>query len=133
MSLERGGISAHIQAHAPLVTFVADRVFPRRLPQDAALPAIVYRRVGPTDRGLTQSGADGLADARFQFDVWSADPDEADAIASELVAAFHGYRGQMGDTVVGVSRVANDIDEDEPTTGLFRRIVDVLIQHQEAA
>ena len=133
MSLERGGIFAHLAAQAAFVAIVADRVYPRRLPQEAALPAVVYRRIGPTVRELSQSGSDGLADARFQFDVWATDPDEADAIASELVAAFHGYRGQMGDTVVGASRVANDIDDDEPATGLYRRIVDVLIQHQEAA
>ncbi len=133
MSLERGGIYAHLQTRASLVALVADRVYPRRLPSEATLPAIVYRRVGPTDRGLSQTGADGLADARFQFDVWSVDPDEADAVAAELVAAFHGYRGVMGDTVVGAARVANDIDDDEPMTGLYRRVVDVLIQHQEVA
>lgn len=133
MSLERGGIYAHLAARPGFVALVGDRVYPRRLPQEATLPAVVYRLIGTTDRGLSQSGSDGLADARFQFDVWADDPDEADAIAAELVAAFHGFRGFMGDTVVGAARVANDIDDDEPMTGLYRRIVDVLIQHQEAA
>lgn len=131
MTLATGGIYSHLQTRAALVSLVGDRVFPRKLPQDAALPAIVYRRIGPTERALSQSGPDGLADARFQFDIWADDPDVADAVAEQLRLVLHGYRGSMGEVEVGVSRVVNDLDEDEPSTGLFRRILDAQIQHRE--
>lgn len=132
MTLERVGIGAHLQTRAALVALIGDRAYPRRLPQNATLPAIVYRRIGPTDRALSQSGPVDLVDARFQFDVWAADPDTADAVAEQLRLVLHGYAGAMGGVAVGVSRVVNDVDEDEPTTGLYRRILDAQIQHAEA-
>lgn len=130
-TLQGGALYTHLQTHAGLVALVGDRVYPRRQPRDATFPLVLYTRVS-TRRAMTQSGPDGLAEPRIQFDVWARDPDSADAVAEQIRLALHGFRGQMGDLEVGSVAIVGDIDDDDPATGLYRRILDAQIQHAEA-
>lgn len=130
-TLEGGGIYAHLQSRAGLTALVADRVYPRKMPRTPVFPLVLYTRVG-TARAASHSGPDGLAEPRIQFDVWAQDPDSADAVAEQLRLALNGFRGQMGDVEVGSSMVVNEHDDDDPDTGLFRRVLDTQIQHAEA-
>lgn len=130
-TLEGGGLWAFLQTRPGLTGEVGDRIYPRRLPRDVTFPAIVYSRVS-TARGATHDGPDGLPMPRFQFDIWGKDPDSVDAAAEQLRLAIDGYRGAMGDVTVGSALVVGDVDGDDPETGLYRRIVDVQVQHEEA-
>lgn len=131
MTLQGEAIYAHLQARPGLVALVADRVYPRRMPSDPVFPLVLYTRIG-TRRALSHSGPDGLAEPRIQFDAWARDPDTADAVAEQLRLALHGYRGQMGSVAVGSVAVVGELDADEAESGLFRRVLDALITHQEA-
>lgn len=130
-TLEGSGIYAHLQSRPGLVALVADRVYPRKMPRGAVFPLVLYSRVS-TRRDATHSGPVGLAEPRIQLDVWAQDPDTADAVAEQVRLAFHGFRGQMGDIEVGSSMVVNEHDDDDPDSGLFRRVLDAQIQHAEA-
>lgn len=131
-TLQGGALFAHLQARPGLVALVGDRVYPRKMPPDPVFPLVLYTRVSTPPRGLTHSGPVGLAEPRIQFDVWATDPLDADAVAEQLRLAVHGFRGSMDDVVVGSAQVVNDFDADDPDTGLFRRVLDAQIQHEEA-
>lgn len=131
-TLQGGALYVYLQSVPPLVALVADRVYPSRMPTGPVFPLVVYHRISTSGRELSHSGPDGLAVPRIQLDVWAQDPDTADAVAEELRIALHGHRGAMGDLEVGSVQIANDLDADEAETGLFRRILDALITHEEA-
>ncbi|MEW6223194.1 MAG: DUF3168 domain-containing protein [Chloroflexota bacterium] len=126
-TLTGGGLFAYLSGR----TAAGDRIYPRRMPREPVFPLVLYRRID-TARGLSHTGPDGLASPRIQLDVWAEDPDQADAVADELRVLLNGYRGAMGDVPVGLSRVVADLDDDEPNTGLYRRILDAEITHREA-
>jgi len=128
-TLTAGGLYAFLTQ--PPIAALGDRVYPRRLPRDAVLPAVTYRRID-TVRGRSHSGPDGLATPRIQLDIWATDPDVADAIAEAIRIRIDGYRGQMGDVPVGSVELVGDVDDDDPETGLYRRVLDVSITHEEA-
>lgn len=129
-TLTGGGLFTFLTV--PPIAAIGDRVYPRRLPRDATLPAVVYRRIDTADRVRSQAGPSGLVTPRIQLDIWAMDPDVADQVAEALRIRLDGYRGQMGDVPVGSAFVVGDVDDDDPETGLYRRILDVSITHEEA-
>jgi hypothetical protein len=128
-TLTGGSLAAFLMT--PAIGALGDRVYPHRLPRDATLPALTYSRVD-TVRPRSHSGPSGLPTPRIQLDVWANDPDSADAIAEALRIRLDGYRGQMGDVPVGSVELVGDSDADDAETGLYRRILDVAITHEEA-
>lgn len=110
--------------HPATSALVGERVYPIRLPQKATLPAIAYSRVSsPPTR--THSGRGTLEHPRYQLDCWAATYLEAEALAAAVIQALDGQRWG------NVSLAENEIDDADPETGLFRRIVDVTIWHQK--
>lgn len=88
-------IRAHLIADAGVAAIAAGRIYPEALPQEPVYPAIVYHRVG-TGRSIHMGGADGLADARFQFDCWGRTFAESRQLSEQVRLAFVGFRGSMG-------------------------------------
>lgn len=131
-TLTGGGLFTFLTSLPSIAALVGDRVYPRRLPQTADFPVIVYRRIS-TAGDLAHTGPSGILTPRIQLDVWAEDPDTADAVAEVLRRELDGYRGQMGDVPVGMVRIVNDVDDDQPNTGLFRRVLDAEIQHEAVA
>lgn len=139
MALEPA-IVARLAAHAPLVAFVADRVYPLRLPATAVdgtppvLPAVTYRVV--TETRYSAMGADRPeVGSRVQFDVWARrfnDPaGGARQVTEALLDAVVRWSGTYAGTVVLDSYFVNrtDLPPDEGTT--HRIAVDVLVYHEE--
>lgn len=77
---------------------VADRIYPRQLPENPDLPAIVYTRVsGPLVQSL--QGSSHLAHPRIQVDVFTDQYDEAKALAMAVKNALIGQRGTFAGVV----------------------------------
>ena len=125
------GIEAGLVAHLSGRTRAGSRIHPLRLPQGATTPALVYQRI-LTGRQLHQSGASDLAEPRLQVTCWAPDYDTAIALADEVRLALGGHRGGMGGTDVRSAAVVDDVDLDDPNTGLVRRVLDIQLQHREA-
>lgn len=105
---------------------VEQRVYRIRLPEDAALPAIVYQRIG-TPHEYDHSGDIGIVKTRVQVDCWADDPDVADDLATTGPLALSGY----SDDFFQMIEVAGDQELDEPDTGLYRRAVDLMLTYRE--
>lgn len=66
---------------------VQDRIFPDSLPDDATLPAIVYRRVG-TVPVLTLNSSTDAAQVTIETECWANTRAAANALANAINAAM---------------------------------------------
>lgn len=122
MTSARAALVAALTGSAAATHGLVDaRVRPGRLHPADDFPAIVHHRIsGP--RQYSQDGDSGLEAPRFQLDCWARDPDTADAVAEAVIADLSG-RPAAG---IRFTTIHGDLDDYEPDTGLFRRIVDVM-------
>ena len=134
MSIEPG-LYAHLSAAAGVSALVGTRIYPDRLPEAAALPAITYQRVST----VAQQGIGGLAElasARVQITAWADGPGRYSAakeIAGAVVQSLAGFRGDWGSVPVsGINYDGSyDIDGD-PEAELAGVGVDMIIWHRGA-
>lgn len=118
------GLVTYLEANGGLTLLTGARIYPLRLPQSPTLPAVVYQQISNAPE-YSHEGSSNLAQVRIQFSCWSTTLLEAKQIADELEAALGGYRGLIGgrDTTAFVDNRQSD---DDPETGLYREIVDVI-------
>lgn len=118
---------------------VGDRVHPRRLPQDAVLPAICFQvipAVGPlkvhSDAHDSESVGNHMR-VRMQFDVWADTYNEMDSIAKRLRQSLNGFTGMWGDIEIGAIHTDLDFDSYDEEVDKYRRIIDCMVQYNELA
>lgn len=103
---------AHVAAH-PAVTAagVADRIFPNYLPQEQALPAVMYERAsGP--RTHSHDGVTGLTDSGMVFHSYAATKGDAKKTTMAIRLALDGFKGSIGGGEIRVDHVFLE-DEDD--------------------
>jgi len=102
------------------------RAFPA-ISKTTALPAVVYSGRGGI-REAFYSGSYGLRETRFQVDVYAKTYTEATTLKDSILAAFHGFSGAMGSSIVSRSTVDNTLenftDDDEK---IYRIILDITL------
>lgn len=110
-----------------LVSAVSDRIWPGRLPQEPVLPAITYSRLAAPSEA-TQSSYE-LRRVRMAFSCWAKTYDEATTVGGLLVSSLAHKPIEEGG---GNCLLLGDLDVGpEPETGLFRRLVEFQIYHEE--
>lgn len=120
-------IYAFLTADPDVAALVATRVYPVLIPQEAALPAVAYRRVD-TPRTYSHDGYSGLARPRFQLDCVGESYASATAVATALRRAFERWHAAYG----GSAMVQNQVDVPWlEQTGHYQVSVDVIIWHNE--
>jgi hypothetical protein len=124
-------LRTYLLAQPAVTALIGARLFPLRLPQGAAFPALTYQRVAGGE-DVTHQGRSGLGRARMQLDCWAATYGQAIALADAVKDALVGYRGAMGATPFAAGRLANEIDLDEPDLNVYRRMVEVPLWVAEA-
>lgn len=87
-------LRTYLLGDSNLTAKVSTRIYPLHLPQDATLPAIIYRWVSDTE-GFNLDGADGLVSPRIQFDVFSETYTEMETVSDLLKTRLNGFRGTI--------------------------------------
>lgn len=108
-------------AQPALSALIGERLYPLTLPQGATMPAMTYAVISGNTPG-THSGP-GLSRRRYQFDCWGTTYSSADAVATALSDAVSSKRGVIGQA----SLLDNEVDQYDPETKRYRRIVDVMV------
>lgn len=122
---------------APLYTYlsaelsVGNRVYPKRAPEGAVLPYVIFDRV--SSRRTMTHDAFGVMKAwvraRVSFTARDITMLGAITIGEELVAALSGY----GDhNPIGSCEVATEIDLYDAQTKLYSRVTDVFVSYEDA-
>ena len=114
-------LRTYLLAEPAVAGLIADRCYPERLPQNAALPAITFQRVFGTE-SVTHDGPSGLGRSRLQFDCWATSYGDVLELAGAAKSALRAYPE---------TRIVNVMDAPEPEVALRRRMVEVSIWHQE--
>ena len=109
---------------------LGDRIYPRRLPQKATLPALVYQRID-TPRTPVHGEKSILPRPRMQMHVWAKTSKAAWQAADVVRVTLDGFRGQMGSLTVTRSIIVNEMENDDPETGLVSIIQDYQITYKD--
>jgi hypothetical protein len=112
-------------------TSAGDRIYPKRLPQGVALPAVVYLKIS-AGIDYTQSGESHLRTPRYQFECWGADALTAKNLAEQVIQVCSGYAGLMGDQTVQAGFIEGERDDDDPETDRDRVSLDIIFHHRRS-
>ena len=123
-------VRAYILADTQISNLVGARMYPRMLPQNVTLPALVYQRVD-TRRRHDMGGADGLPRARLQITCWAGLPADAAIVAQAVRARLDGVRGTIGTSTIGASLCVGERDLNDAEAGRSGVALDFMIQFQE--
>jgi len=78
---------AVLSGRAGLVALVGDRIYPDAIPEEKALPAVVFLRAS-TAPVHTIAGALVCEDVHFAITAWATGRNAAEAVADEIAAAL---------------------------------------------
>jgi len=112
------------------------RLYPMIIPQDAALPAIVYQQVSG-HRDHTMDGPSGYTDSRYQIICWGATYSAAKGLFEAVRKFFDGYHGTSGTVTIQYVQFENEIDRYQRTPGVdvidaYGKQIDIKITFDEA-
>jgi hypothetical protein len=122
---------AHLNANAGVAALLAGRIHPNVIPEDWALPALAWQRVG-SDEDLPHNAVRTWGQTRVQFTAQAKSYEDVTHVINAVKDALRGFRGQMGGGVhVHGVFIENDLDGfgDELDRATAR--VDALFIHRE--
>ncbi|QQS08676.1 MAG: DUF3168 domain-containing protein [Phycisphaerales bacterium] len=119
-----------LTTNAALSGLLADRLYPKQLPQNPIYPAIVYHRISGA-RDYSHDGSGNRAEPRFQFDCYDRTHVGAKALAEGLRLALSGYRGPMGTVDVQSAFLEDDDDGYDDDMKVYWYRMDFAIAHVE--
>jgi hypothetical protein len=115
---------------ASLAGVLGSRIHPRRLPQKATLPALTYQRID-TPRTPVHGEKSIFPRPRVQLTSWAKTSKTAWQAADAVRTLLDGFRGQMGGLAVTRCVIVNELENDDPETGLVQVVQDYLITYQD--
>lgn len=114
---------------AGLSALVGSRIYPNLQPQNVADKSVTFRRI--SSQRVSAMGADtGLVRARYQFDAWADNYDDARAIADQLRLCFQRWNTTVG-TVVQDVYLLNDVELYEDDTQTHHVAIDLDVVYRE--
>ena len=113
-----------------ITALVGTRIYPRRLPQNHTLPALVYSLIS-APRELNHSGAESLVTARVQVTAHASTYAVAKSVQNAVQSRADGYSGTVGGVVVDKVYTEDGPDGYDPTTETEQAVTDLLISYQE--
>lgn|SRR3990167_2054711 len=117
-------IYSRMTTHAGTAALISTRCYPSQLPQGATIPAVTYQPISRPER----DDVPGMFEQRVQFNCWAASVLAASALATQVRAAFTGWRDKNGTPVVIFTKAVNELTDLDPVTDYWRYIVDVQFQ-----
>lgn len=118
---------AHLLSDEKITSIIQDRLFPRAVPQDEDVPAIVYQRIS-SPRTLTLTG-ESASHSRIQLSCYAKTFGQAKQMAITLYNSLDFFRGILGNKTKSAVLMADSRDDYEPETGRYRCDVDFFIMH----
>jgi hypothetical protein len=89
------GITNLLLANPGVATLIGARVSPVELPQDSALPAVVYRTISSVAKQTLDTA--GMTRLRLEVDCWGSKFGDADATRYAVIKALEQYSGVLSD------------------------------------
>lgn len=113
-------------ANPDVAALIGTRAYWQRLPRDPTFPAVTFQMIS-----RVQDQTTGIAQARVQYTCIAESPAAADALASAVRCALHGYHVVTDELRIEYSRYVGQTEDHDVTTGLSWAPVDVLVTYLE--
>ncbi len=121
-----------LQNTAAITAYTSTRIYNQILPQETAMPCVVFSRISTQREDIAHSGAMGLAEAFMQISVYTEANASARGLANEIRKAFHCLKGTINGVVVMLSKVVQERDLYDSDQELYRVILELQIKYREA-
>ena len=112
-------------AYTGLTDLVGTRIYRQPVPLHVDLPAVTYQLI--SSRRMRAAGGAVHVVERVQVNCWADTPDDADAVADEIVSAFDHWRDESGSVQIRQAKVADQQDMHSGDSEKDWRVVDLLI------
>lgn len=122
-------LRAHLLADTTVKGLIGTRMFPTKLPQKAAYPALTYSQVSGTR--LRNLCATVHTRPRISISSWGKTYAAVHALADAVKASIMDYRGSMGGTVIGDVSLDNQFDLYEDEAEVYRVVQDYIFSYAE--
>lgn len=131
MATLEGALFTHLSGFAGLSALVSARVYPRRLPQGATLPAVSFADfAGGTE--YKHGGSLGKAETYIQIDAWAQTYISAKAVAEQVRLAMLTFTGTIAGYVIDTADRLNVADLIDPERDIHHVAMDFRVKHTEA-
>jgi hypothetical protein len=133
----RAALMARLSSDVLLADLVGTQIYPQKIPQRGATPAVVWTLSG-VERDHDLDGPTGLATATVGLEAVDEDALITDRVATRLREIFDGFKGTLGGLVDVVSTTHEDEGDDynEPVDasedGMFRVALNYTFMFHEA-
>lgn len=126
MSLE-SELYSRLSGFSGLSDLVSTRIYPVKMPQNTALPAVVFQRITGTRQAAF--GADtGDVLSRVQVDVFATSyKDGVRAVADQVRQALERYSS----ATISDIYIDNEFDDWDPETDIYRVTMDFRVWYKE--
>ena len=128
MATTETALITKLEAAAPVVALVGERIFPNRIPQGVGMPAIAYEQLsGPRDHVM--DGNTGLVSTNYVLRCSCSIYAQAKAVSEAVRIELDGYQGTVGGIAISCIMLIDEKDDPEvkPGTDKLMRFVKVLI------
>lgn len=123
-------IYGKLNADANVTAIVGNRIFPIKMPDRTAMPAISYARVtGP--RVESFQGSSTLAHPLYQIDCWAKTHRQMIDLAAKVRNSLQGFQGTVASVKIQGILFENDMDLYEEDTETYHRALDFRIWYDE--
>jgi len=123
--------TAFLKADAGIASLAAGRVYPQNLPQNATLPAVVYRQFSGK-RPSTMDNARQLTDDAFHLTCSALDYKGSKQLSEKVRQALEGFSGAMGGTAILGVFLTHEGDTYAAESLIFDTDLEFRIWHREA-
>lgn len=132
----RSALRTYLLANSEVAALIGTRLYLTRIPENGSFPCVTFRRAG-SGRHQDMRAASGYAEASFDFEIWSDDSEEVEAVCESLRQALQGYRGLMDTTPVSRVTLEDEQDFFHPPlsgddVGVHRTLVRYVIGYSES-
>jgi len=125
-------IFTRLSGATSITSLTSTRIYNQLLPQEIALPAIVFFRVSTSREDLAHSGAMGLAETIIQISVYSSKVTEIRTLSDEIRKRLHGFKGTVSGVSILLSKMIQERDFFDSELNIFQEILEFQIKYREA-
>ena len=115
---------------AGLVALIGDRVHAHEAPQGVVVPFITFEQISEIREPAFGQWIDALT-SRFQIDVWASTGASRNLVRRQVIKAVKGWIDRDSSPVVFGCHVENYQGPPRDEMGIYRGIVDLILNHRE--
>lgn len=128
----RQAVYTTLSGHAGTAALVSTRVYPKIMPQQPTMPAIVYQMID-NDRVQAHRGQTTGAKARFQVTCWGSTTASCEAVSEQARLAMIAASGSVASVTINGVTCEGEVEGYEPDTMRHYIALDFFVWHREAA